>query len=229
MRRGLELAEERRPRRGSLDQEGIGQLGRRELLDLPQVRVAGEQDERASTRTLQDLDDFAPRRADKLRRPRIGHRLGQVENRLLREVELRGQPRFVRRADAQPAAHVVEAAVDAQRGGREDGRRHPIQQHLADDVRHVDRGRPQEHPAPADVEVVDVARIVRAREKPDVVAQLGGAASQRDHVFGDVLRQGNRGLDRFERPHEGRLVRGGAFEQRGLHSDAALAARAGLP
>ena len=66
---------------------------------------------------------------------------------------------------------------------RLDRRGHPVEQHLADHVGHVDRGRAQEHAAPADLEVVDVPLVVRARQERQVIPQFPRPAPERQHIL----------------------------------------------
>ena len=115
--------------------------------------------------------------AGELRRSRIRHARRQVQDRLPLEVELGRQADLGGAADAEPVADVAERAVDGERRRRQHRRAHPIEQQLADDRRHVDGRRAQEHAAPAELDEVDVTRIAaRAAGTAARSRSLAGAA-----------------------------------------------------
>ena len=118
-----ELVQQLRARRRALRENRIVERHLRHRLHRAHRRVAGEEDEGAAARALQDLDHLAARGDGEVRRPRIGHLRRQIQNRLLPEVELRRQPDLVGLLDAEPRADVVEAAVDGQRRRRQHRRR----------------------------------------------------------------------------------------------------------
>src|SRR4051794_13339638 len=197
-------------------------------MHLAQVVVAGEQHECTAPRPLQDLDHFAPGRRDELRRSRVRHFPGQVENRLTPVVEFRGELDLVRRRDPEPPAHVLERTVDAHRRGGQDSPLHAIEQQLSDYLGYVDGRAAQEDPASPYLEVIDESGVVRAGQEPEILAKVGSAAAEREHVLRQVLRQRDRGLDGFQGVEEAACFVRRALEKRGRDPDAALGAGAGI-
>ena len=213
----------------ALHEHGIFELHRRQLVDLSQVRVAREQHERAAAAAFENLDDLASGGLHERGRARLRHLARQVQDGLTFVVELGGQPDLGRTPDAQPASDIVERAVNGQRRRREHGRVHAVEQKLANDVRDIDGRGPQVHAPAADIQVVHVARIVRARHELDVLPQVGGAARERKDVFRNVLGQRNHGLERFQARDECGALWRGAVEQTAPDPDPGVrACRRGL-
>ena len=78
----------------------------------------------------------------------------------------------------EPAAHVIELALDRQRGRRQHRRLHAVEQNVAQDVRHVDRRGTKENSATSRFQEVHVFAFVRAKDESQLVTQLGGPLGQ---------------------------------------------------
>ena len=108
----------------------------------------------------------------------------------------------MRGLDAEPSANVFERSIGAQRRRRQHGRLHAIEQQLANDLGHVDRGPAQEDPASPDLQVIDEPRVVCTRKELNILADFAGAAAECEHVLRQLPGERDCGFDGFERVDE---------------------------
>ncbi len=154
-------------------------------------------------RAHQQLDGLARHRVGEFRRLRRRHPARQVEDRLFGKVKLRRHAQAVGVVDAKAALHVVERPFDGERGRGHHGGPHAIEQHLANERRHVDRRRAQEHAAVTGLEEIHEAGIGRFEQESQLVAQFRRASRQRGGILVDLgaafFRPGPAGHRRRER------------------------------
>jgi hypothetical protein len=110
-------------------------------------------------------------RAIELGRSRIGHVLGQIEDRLVAKIELGRQPNRGRFGHTEPAGHIRERSVDGQCRGRENGGCTSSQHRITDDARDVDRRSAKVYTAAAAFDEVDECGIAGREQNREIFAQ----------------------------------------------------------
>ncbi|MYK87623.1 MAG: hypothetical protein F4018_04345, partial [Acidobacteria bacterium] len=151
-------------------------------MHVAEIRVAGEEDERAARGDPQQRGDLPGDSGGERRMARRRHLARQVEDGLLAIVELRRQPQLGGVGDAQPSPEVREGSVDRQGGGGQDRALHPLDQQLADDARYVDRGGPQKHSPAAPFHEIDVGGVAGGQKERELRADLVRPPAERRQI-----------------------------------------------
>src|SRR5579863_3260425 len=114
---GLEAFEENGAGRSALQERGKSDAASDALVDIFHLRVAGEEAKGAAFGDLEKADDFVGGASGKILVAHVGHGRGDIEERLLAEIEFGREDVFVRRLNAEALLEVIEASADGKSGG----------------------------------------------------------------------------------------------------------------
>ena len=163
--RVLEALQQNRARRRSLQQQRKPDARSHAFKKIVHLRVAGEQAERPPSAEFQQLHDFVRGLGREPRVTHVRHLPGQVQQRLIRKIELRRQRAVLRVVNAQPLSDVVEAPAHRQRRGSQYDRVELFEQPLPQNLADVDRRRRQEHAFVPPLVPVNEVFLVRFEQK----------------------------------------------------------------
>jgi hypothetical protein len=117
-----ELFEQNVARGGSLEEQWVGEFGGKALVSGAHLRIAGEQAEGAAAGDLEDAAGALGRLDEEIGFAGVGHVGRQIEQRLLRVVEVRRDDEFAGEGEAETSGDVLEAG-DTAAGCYGEGRR----------------------------------------------------------------------------------------------------------
>ncbi len=232
---GAEFFEEGLARSGAVKEQRKVEDGKKKVVEGAHLVVAGEKAKGAAASDAEDTLDGFGRGWDEFGIARVGHVGREIEQRLLAVLEVRGDDELARAqfalGEPEPAAEMLKAALDRERGGSEDDGGYLIEDELAKKLGDVNgrgldgaahrsplewtRGRtgtPVRRSLRTPLEPEDHVGSIRFEHELEVGAETGGAIFEAGNLIeiGDAIELG---FDQRERGTHGEVEIAGGFEE----------------